>query len=357
MQCCCVFAIRLILAGCFAGVIGLAQEAARADAAALNGLDPVLLTRGEEKAGLENFSAKRGDYSYRFSSSETLAEFQRSPDRYEIQMDGACARMGAASGAGSPQRWAVYDGRIYIFASDSCKRGFLTNPAGHLELVERPRPSDAKAMRWLEDAAKAHGLPAKSVWSAYEERFSRKVADGTAIHTLQVRRQEEAGALELTMLVDYPKWGVYGDRVTAAGAGVYLDRGKEFPHRPSQQAATLRQLSQHPVVILAARKLPGFQAWMERAPASQTQFETVGVFYGGGVTRLKIDRKTKRVAGILFQGRGPQSIVGTVEDTYADYRSADGGSLLVPFERKSTFNGAAWDGRSRTLERASLGPK
>ena len=103
--------------------------------AVLRGLDPVLLSEGREVEGLDSFTAERGGYRYRFSSSQNCERFVASPERYEIQLAGACAYMsgrGAPPGSGDPDRFHVHDQRIYIFASDACRDGFKTDPGRYL---------------------------------------------------------------------------------------------------------------------------------------------------------------------------------------------------------------------------------
>lgn len=75
---------------------GPAPRTSQADEAVvpLEGLDPVLLSRGQEKQGDEQFSVKRGRFRYLFAGAETKAAFEREPSVYEIQLDGSCARMG-----------------------------------------------------------------------------------------------------------------------------------------------------------------------------------------------------------------------------------------------------------------------
>src|SRR5918998_1303968 len=75
----------------------------------LDGLDPVLLTGGKEVQGEEAFSVKRGRFRYLFANAETKATFEREPGRYEIQLDGTCARMGPTV-QGNPDLFAVHEG-------------------------------------------------------------------------------------------------------------------------------------------------------------------------------------------------------------------------------------------------------
>ena len=118
---------------------------------ALRGLDPVSLTAGQETAGEAAHQASYGGYTYRFESAKNRATFLAAPQRFAIQMDGGCASMGPLSGRGSPDRFLVHDGRIYIFASDPCRDGFAKNPAACFDPdVARPQPSAAAIARGRE---------------------------------------------------------------------------------------------------------------------------------------------------------------------------------------------------------------
>jgi hypothetical protein len=83
-------------------------------------LDPVRLVRdGVEEDGELELATVHALWEYRFVSAATRAELLAAPDRYAIQLGGACGRMGALSGTGNPHLHAVHEGRLYLFASDS----------------------------------------------------------------------------------------------------------------------------------------------------------------------------------------------------------------------------------------------
>jgi putative intracellular protease/amidase len=102
---------------------------------ALGGADPVLLCRGEERAGDERISEASGKFVYRFVSNETRKTFLQDPARWGVQLDGRCGAMPSATG--DPERFAVHDGRIYIFGSDHCRTDFMAAPATFLERKTR----------------------------------------------------------------------------------------------------------------------------------------------------------------------------------------------------------------------------
>lgn len=121
------------------GEAGAAPRETASPAAALRGLDPVLLAKGEEVQGLASLAVERGGYRYYFASAADRQTFQSDPERYEIQLRGACAFMaesGAPPGSGDPDRFYVYKGHIYIFASENCRDSFKAAPDRYLAKPE-----------------------------------------------------------------------------------------------------------------------------------------------------------------------------------------------------------------------------
>ena len=98
---------------------------------ALGGLDPVLLCAGAERAGDERISTAHGGFVYRFATTESYQTFLDDPQRWSIQLDGACGAMPSARG--KPDLYAVHDGRVYVFGSATCRTEFMASPAKFLE--------------------------------------------------------------------------------------------------------------------------------------------------------------------------------------------------------------------------------
>jgi YHS domain-containing protein len=92
----------------------------------------VLLVQGTETPGEANYSLTRGNFEYRFASPENKAKFEKEPGRYEVQLNGMCAYMGAPV-LGNPERFAVYEGRIYVFGTESCRKEFFADPVKYLK--------------------------------------------------------------------------------------------------------------------------------------------------------------------------------------------------------------------------------
>jgi len=133
----------------------IATRAAAGDEAVtvLEGLDPVYLTQGVERDGDGERSLIRGGFRYLFATDETRDLFSRDPQRFEIQLDGHCAKMGAPV-RGNPDNFAVHGGRIYVFGSGGCRRDFLASPGDYVSTaaapaVELPAAPEPAAVRPL----------------------------------------------------------------------------------------------------------------------------------------------------------------------------------------------------------------
>src|SRR5215211_3123157 len=124
-----------------------AQVSASETVIPLEGLDPVMLTQGKEVQGDMKYKVTRGQFEYLFASAENKATFEKDPSRYEIQLDGHCARMGAPT-TGNPDLYFVYNGRIYIFGSEECQTLFKAAPEKYLDVPVAPKsPPTAEMMK------------------------------------------------------------------------------------------------------------------------------------------------------------------------------------------------------------------
>lgn len=111
---------------------------------ALNGLDPVELAQGREVEGSEELELDHRLFRYRFASAANRERFARDPEERGIQFDGACGKMGPPGGVCSPDRWLVHEGRIYLFASDSCRSSFARDPGRFLVDADPEPQGDAR---------------------------------------------------------------------------------------------------------------------------------------------------------------------------------------------------------------------
>lgn len=307
-------------------------------------MDPVELVAGRESPGQESLAAERYQYRYLFANEENKREFEAHPEKYEIQMGGACGRMGLLSGAGNPDRYALHDDRIFIFASDQCRSTFLLDPSRVLDPVDTPVTTDEQLTRsgreLLERAIAAMGGA---------ERLDA-VRDYQEVVEKEITTKGEKHMQGDSLLIVFPTGVRKADRwddshwasVDGPDGALSLATGKEPRELQPVERDFLRRAyhHRHPITLLKARNEPGF---LIAAAGSRTislggkkhRVEEVHVSYGGCTATLGFDPNTGLVKSMTFMGR--QSVVGEVTRVYADYRDVSG--LKVPMKYDVLFDG------------------
>jgi hypothetical protein len=327
--------------------------------AALNGLDPVELCEGRETRGQESIDLAHGRFRYVFATAESRARFEKDPARYRIQLGGGCGRMGPLSGTGSPSRYAVHDGRIYVFASDGCRKGFLADPESHLE-KDDPTPTGtdaerAKGRALVEKAARAAGgAAAIDSLRAYRESRRRDVKSGGEEYVSEtVLLFQFPGRVRAETAWDESRWA----NVVSGGAGFMEGSDGRVPMDESQVAALRHETLHHPIAILAARNREDFVAVAGGSLGSGADagLEAVTVAFDGTATTLGIDPATGRIVRTAYRGRAGASPFGAIEVVYSEFseyapKSAPGRRLTLPAHREVTFGGKAVDSMSGKFE-------
>lgn len=313
--------------------------AARAQSPALRGLDPVALCGGKEAAGKPELQTARGDCVYQFATEASRATFLANPDRYEIQLGGACARMGPLSGLGDPDRWHVHRERIYIFASDQCREGFKKRPDAFLDVTE-PMPTPAApamqaASALLARAAASHGGKERlqSLRSFRDERtvitgdmtefFRRTVQWPTNVRIDHDYRQQEKA------------WR-YAQIVTADRA-LFLDDGNPRSMSADARTELLRDQSHEPLLALRAA-LDGHATLTSAGQRDVLGIpvEEIAVWQHGRTTFFGIG-KDGRIHTARFRGRGPGQFFGAVELCFDGFQ--EHGGVVVPSLVRGAFDG------------------
>jgi YHS domain-containing protein len=355
-----IFRRTILAALLLVPVAAPAQTAVPAEA--LDGVDPViLLQQGKEVFGKAALAVDRGRFRYLFSSPDTKATFEREPERYEIQLAGACARMGAPV-TGNPSDYAIHDGRIYIFGSDNCRKRFVSAPEKFLPAPASPVPRDAQAAargrQLLERAAAAIGGTASldSV-AAYAETISQVQRRGDADVTIDVRtiwRFPNEGRIERTM----PMQGVATTFATVVTPTAMwnMGQGRVFPVGDFARPALEKTLLRHPLPLLKARNEPEFDAAATgTAVVDGTTVERVRVRYRGFDATLGIEPTSGRLHSLELQDRNRDSEVGVYTLVYTDFRSA--GGLLLPHAARAFFNGQPDAFQTYTVRSIEVNPQ
>jgi YHS domain-containing protein len=333
---------------------------------ALDGVDTVLLLKtGKETFGKSAFKTTHGSLTYLFASAETKAEFDAAPDKYAVQMNGTCARMGGGTG-GNPSNYAVVDGKIYVFGSDTCRTRFLAAPAKYIPRVPSPMPTSAEAVAAgrtvLAKAAAAHGGARLDAVISYLETQKAYVAAPRPGPAPELRfmwafpggaRSERTfamgGANARTMTV--------ATLVTPKGVwnGVVNPEQPLPPLNPAGIAETEMAFAWHLLPLLRNRSADGTAiASLGNATVAGTDVERVRVRRGGADVTLNVDPASSRVHSLSFVGRNRDGEFGEVMILFSDYRDVSG--VLVPFAEKGSFDGSPDEFWTRTLERVEINP-
>lgn len=309
---------------------------------ALRGLDPVALCKGEELAGDEARSVDLRRYRYRFASEDNRKTFEADPDRWCIQLGGGCGRMGPLSGVGDPARFAVHDGRIYIFASDGCRRGFLKDPARFQEIAD-PIAEGSDAERAAADGLLDRAVDA--IGGAERLRALRSVA-------MRDEREEESAGRKVktgsSLLLAAPGrirseswWDAYHvAMVSVAPTGFIVERRDAAAERTvwdfdgSQTLLHAKTALREPIALLAMRGRGGFVAVARgEREVGDRRARDVAVSFFGATTTLWIDVEDGRVLGASYHGRLGSSGNADVELRFEDFREV--GGLVLPYVRKA----------------------
>lgn len=307
----------------------------------LKGLDAVELAQGREIQGTENLSVVRGKFRYLFANNENKARFETNPERYAIQMGGACGRMGPLSGLGDPDRFFVHDGRIYIFASENCRDGFKSAPENHIDQADAPPDvptsnEDKKlAPQLINRALEGFGGAAKvdavtSLQTTIKKTYKHN--NGTADYVTATKVAFPDKYRSESSWLDWQ-----GADVVNAMQGFRSENKESWAMEDSEREYMIRQFNRHPPVILKARNEQGFRAVAAgRGKIGETEVEWLKVGIQGATSTLGLDPQTGRILSVAYRGRvgGP---IGDLVKTFSNFRQVDG--LMLPFTTEVSFNG------------------
>ncbi len=323
----------------------LARSAFAAEPAGVFKVDPVELVHGREVSGQESIYADHYIYRYLFSSEANKTAFLKDPAKYEIQLGGGCGRMGPLSGRGSVERYAVHDGKIYLFASDPCRDGFRKAPEKLLEQPDAPPTADDAARqrgRELLDKLLVGmgGAPRIDAIKSYRER-----------HAKQIDHQGEKALSADTTTFVYPDrvahestwakdtWG----SIAVGDAGWFTGPSDERPmHRQQVDALRRSKLAHNLLHLLQSRKARDFTcAHVGRTTVTidgkPVEAEQIDVALHGATTRISIDPQQQRVVALEYRGRGPRLSFGMVQKAFSQYRDFNG--VTLPVNPETRFDG------------------
>jgi len=118
-------------------------DSSAAKAPAMNGYDPVAyFLDGRPEKGSGQFQYQWQGETFLFASAAHLAAFKGNPRHYAPQYDGFSAYdiyLGRIAEA-DPAFWSIYDGRLYLNASENYRRQWLADLVGYIETADTKWP-------------------------------------------------------------------------------------------------------------------------------------------------------------------------------------------------------------------------
>lgn len=329
---------------------------AEGSALALDGFDPVLLTQGLEVKGKAGVQADYGNYRYYFANTENQHKFEASPEKYGIQFDGYCMKMGPLSGRGSPDQWFVFEGRIYIFASESCRNTFKADPAGYLDHADVPPTGNAASQRHGRElivlALTGFGGVDK-VDAITNVQWKTMTVFGQG-----EKRTEMHQAATIIMPDQYRLDYAYGDfRETHELTNGHLNeisaKNEITPLPADVYEFVRRRLYHEPLALLRVRNEPDFVAFaVGKGEVNGQPVEWVKVGYAGATTKLGVDPQSGRILAAVYRGRAPSKL-GEICRTYSDFKPVEGG-LILPQNWDVTYEGLPGEGPKPASRSASV---
>ncbi len=331
-------------------LIGVRAQTAKNPA--LEGLDPVLLTEGQETQGKESVRLESGPFLYQFSTEETRSRFRQDPERYGIQLDGACARMGAPV-RGSADAYWVYNHRIYVFGSRECYRRFTANPKKYLE-AEQAKPAwapsaatRAQGQAVLDKAIAAMG--SSDQWAGIKSYAETRHSSGPAGDlTIRIAAKPPASFISQTTAGA----NTFGSLVTPELVlNLFRDTGTRLPDNFGRAILAVSQRDLLP--LLLDRRLPGFAVYDTGRAGGADRLQ---VNDQSRISTLSYDPQSGRIADVAWLGPSPSGYV-IHHIRYSEYRAVNG--VELPFRADAFDEGndePAPPSLSWKVERYELNP-
>ncbi len=299
---------------------------------AVEGLDPIYLCNGTKVLGQSAFSVTYLRHEYHFANARNMATFKKDPTRFAAQNGGACGRMGALSGKGNPARYVVDSGKLYFFASDSCRTTFLKSP----ETFTKPAPtkdpspfeSTSQAEKaWAKVLAKHNpGIrPQNIAWTnitPYMEKGNDKIWKSHRFVGKDFR------------LAMWEEWD--------AGRSFFLRDGNFFAEGRPGEFFDVHPDEKVELTEFLCSNLAGFVLGYAK-PIEMTS-DTITIKVGNRVITAKIEGDL--ISGISYIDHvgGPLT---KVEIRYASFSRF--GGVILPTESQRRMNGGPWEEAQKQL--------
>lgn len=328
-------------------------------------MDAIELIAGRETAGQPQWAVEHEGITYLFASPENQATFEKSRAKYEVADGGACGKMGPLSGLGDARRFAVHGGRIFLFASDGCREGFLKDPARYIEADdEKPFGSHEQVL-----AGRAT-LDKLVTWAGGAERLKKIAAYRATAARKQMQGEKEWSVTNETAIMFPDRYfqkeawndSWYSTTGGPDGGAMASSRGQERIAE-SRRRAFNRAMARWPLALVKAHvdgapkaDCPGLVAIGDgEGTLDGTAVEYVKVWLNGAASRLTIDKASGKLLALSFRGRDTTSKVGESIRRYSEFATVDG--VTLPMAYTVTFDGKTLEAAGAKIDAFEINPK
>lgn len=311
-------------------------------------VDVIELFKGVEQKGEPRYYSVADSYVYHFVNERNKMLFDSNKEKYQIQLGGACARMGPLSGLGSPSIFTIYKNKLYIFASQSCKSTFLRKGD---DLLEEDDPIPTPSINEIE---KGGGIIEKIINTM---KGKEKTEEDISFELKYIKENEYKGENVFsgeTYSFNFPNmfrqdsyWGnskwsfIISDR-----KGLFEESSGRRPMVEAQVRAAKKTFS-HKLLYLILRGKQNLVFAGNDSLVNSKKYFVINIYSEGTSYKLLVD-ENYRVYSQTFKGRGPGLFIGKMEKFYTDYKIYDG--YLYPATETVKFNGEVIPEMTATLE-------
>ena len=303
-------------------------------------LDAVELINGIELEGKTDYEYSHQGYLYLFKSKENLEIFKQNFWKYEIQLGGGCGRMGSLSGPGTTDIFTVHNNKIYIFASQSCKKAFIENSE---KLIEKDDPlpritknQSDKGKALLEKIIEYLGGE-ESICSLYnyEIKHEKEVEyNGENIRQSETNIFQYPNEFKEIKTWDKHEWV----KVVKGQDGYFLNSDTKRKMYKPQIDEFYRAKSHDLIYLIKSRDEAGFTAFSaDDEFLNGKKCNILYVHLKGALTKIYIDSESGEIYAVAYRGRGPKSFYGNIMVFFSQYKIIEG--IKIPQIQIFQFDG------------------
>lgn len=119
--------------------LGMHDDISQTDGIALGGYDLISYYQNDPQKGNAEFALDYWGATWQFKTSENLAQFTASPEKFVPAFGGRCSLAMSTGFAveGEPESYEIIDEKLYIFSGDEVKETFMEDVESSISACEK----------------------------------------------------------------------------------------------------------------------------------------------------------------------------------------------------------------------------